>query len=1188
MATPTKSAFDPFVLLNEPNDRNVAVPETPLRRLNYFDGKFLRSSDLQLEQRYLRSLIDYSNQAGGSGVVHGYSVGLAAGDGLRIGSGLAIDGLGRVLLLNSERTVSIARLIEQSRQAVYIRKRAGHPIGFADCEIVKDLAVVQPAQAAEAYVVSIAFVEALCGEEDVYGKICEQACVTDTARPYWVEGVVVRARPLVLSTPLKKYAAVPVALQHLRSRMASAYFADEAGRVPDFISATGLENGAWCAGAEADNPGEVDIAVIGRRGAATLFLDPWMVRRERIETPPRRYWAWRMRMRPWDVFLAQVLQFQCQLAGMLGKGSVPIYEFDPCDDQRQLINKAARSMTTFKNAYLKAGGVEKNFIEALKLPDIAGGVELSKHFQELLDFEQQFKAIGRRKKFLRSSRILIDGGIVELPSAGYLPVDPHGRESIQGQVRRLMGEGVDLRFCAVTADFVAHALEEAQHMDRIDLIQGIADPRPEIRPDLDILVPDATIERRPLMLGRGFEFGAYAFDTLLQAKKGQFFPAVEVGGAKMAVDENFRVVVPGAAAKIELDGVMDERLELVRQIITRGGRLTGVARTDPLETGGGTFHLAGASDDRLRRATMFHSALDMMEVMVKAREAEPEAERSMFTGAKAAMEEVLARPAAGERRERAAAAVRPVIGRNEGDIIERDDASRVSLWSSARVPRNPFTMRAAQQTTIALRVVLGRSDENAAAVDLRLDGTLTLEADPTTTGRVRSVYVDIEGRSHIEITKADGVSVGFGGPVKTRVKLEWYDDGNRQGIKATLASGKQARIVGLVVLPSIMDAEADAELLLGIDTADGTVYFGGAEFREDADVFRAGNSFHDLAVRAIDFIGNALQDATFAAEAKKALFAPATDESEDIIHAVRDWVLFHRRRVKDCGGTISVARPEPPKRPPPPVVRPMQYAVYDIQLGPNDVAKVATALKAGTGTMQLTKARYVGNVQFGQDDEALQASSRAAFPPLWANLNPGKVLYGGVIASTGDAADNGPLSVGRLESLAQITDPPSTPAPAPIWRMLPSPISDFNPRGGDGVIILFTLKSDPITWTNEVILIKARGDAILDEIQEEGFGGGRYNGGLTAPLGVVHFTDDVIDMTDLGRVAAQLTAQGGVRDVLKVVVVSQQATAAALVPQAQRIIRELGGAVGIPVSSVQLTLAQGAPPSPVVTLLLKK
>ncbi len=40
------------------------------------------------------------------------------------------------------------------------------------------------------YLLTVCHAEGLCGEEDVYGKLCEDACVTSTDRPFRVEGTV--------------------------------------------------------------------------------------------------------------------------------------------------------------------------------------------------------------------------------------------------------------------------------------------------------------------------------------------------------------------------------------------------------------------------------------------------------------------------------------------------------------------------------------------------------------------------------------------------------------------------------------------------------------------------------------------------------------------------------------------------------------------------------------------------------------------------------------------------------------------------------------------------------------------------------------------------------------------------------------------------------------------------------------
>src|SRR5215211_1536246 len=101
-----------LVLAGEQRGITIIPQPTPLTRLHYFDGKFLRAADLELEQRYLRRAVELANLGGGAGVVHGLDTTLAGDDRLRIGAGLAVDPDGGLLLLPGEVTVGIQELIE--------------------------------------------------------------------------------------------------------------------------------------------------------------------------------------------------------------------------------------------------------------------------------------------------------------------------------------------------------------------------------------------------------------------------------------------------------------------------------------------------------------------------------------------------------------------------------------------------------------------------------------------------------------------------------------------------------------------------------------------------------------------------------------------------------------------------------------------------------------------------------------------------------------------------------------------------------------------------------------------------------------------------------------------------------------------------------------------------------------------
>jgi hypothetical protein len=485
------AAGTPLLLVGDTGGITVVSPSTPLRRLNYFDGKFLRAEDFTVEQSYLRELVALSNQGLGPGVVYGYDTTQATGDAIQVGPGLAIDPSGKVLLLQSTVTQNVQALIDATRKRAAPPPDASGKIGgFSDCVEVVAPAPTTVVQTSDLYVIAICAAEALCGQEDVYGVACQEACVTASDRPYRLDGIVLRAIPLQLVTPYPTSKAVDIgADRYLRAKVAHSWFADEQLRHPSAISRAGLLTQVWCLGAGyAFDCCEVPLAVVARAGASTLFLDAWTMRRERIDAPARRYWQWKMRMRPWDVFLAQVLQFQCQLADLLAGVVVPGDRGrDPCGDAHQAIGEAARfveqvraGLASYREARTAANNAAQPPLLALSLTGIS---DLGTRLKTLL----QAAATPAQP----TDRVLIRGGIIELPPAGYLPVVSGASVSVNAQVRALLGEGVDLRFCITSADYIAHAVEEAQHMDRISLLQGLDDPNH--KPKVDILVPDGQV-----------------------------------------------------------------------------------------------------------------------------------------------------------------------------------------------------------------------------------------------------------------------------------------------------------------------------------------------------------------------------------------------------------------------------------------------------------------------------------------------------------------------------------------------------------------------------------------------------------------------------------------------------------------------------------------------------------------------
>lgn len=454
---------------------------TILTRLHYFDGKFLRADALTLEQEYHRALVRLANLAGGWGVVHGLGISVSANL-LTVTPGLAITPAGSTVLLSNAVSVEVAKLIAAAAPAPASVGAAA----FHDCQ-AGAAAPTATSPGVGYYEITVGPLEGLCGNEEVFGKLCEDACVTDSQSPYWKEGMMLRLRPITLT--LAGSSAVPPAAVHLRNRVASAYFASEPWLSSSLLSAAGLASTAWCNPAALYGRDEVPVGLLVQEGATTRFIDAWSARRERMDTQARGYWQGRMTMRPWNVFLAQILQFQCQLPGVFTPGPAPAD--DDCQDIRDLLKASLTELVKLRQGYadssqqilnmLKEQGVENGtqFTSGFAAPD----AQLEKLTSALTEAQDGFTA-------LPAKRLLINAGFLDLPPAGYLPVDP-ARPSINEQLKRFFGEGVKLFFCTARPDYLAHAVEEVQHMERISLTRGLDDVQ-QVE-EVEIFVPNGKI-----------------------------------------------------------------------------------------------------------------------------------------------------------------------------------------------------------------------------------------------------------------------------------------------------------------------------------------------------------------------------------------------------------------------------------------------------------------------------------------------------------------------------------------------------------------------------------------------------------------------------------------------------------------------------------------------------------------------
>ncbi len=1030
---------EPLVLVSKQAGVTVIPSETLLTRLNYFDGKFLRADDLRAEQQYLRYLVQLSNQAGGHGVAHGYTVTLGGGgDMLNVGPGLAIDPAGRVLLLPQPVSVSVQQLIDQSKEILKIVEamKAGNG-NFSDCEFVTGEPPSNVPQAGDLYLITVSHAEAYCGQAEVFGKLCEEACVSSTDRPFVVEGVVLRAVPLTLQTALAQSSAVLLTQQHLRSRVASAYFADERLRIPSLISKEGLGSSVWCFGAEPAKYADVPIGVIARAGQSTLFLDAWTARRERIDPQARRYWQWRMRMRPWDVFLAHVLQFQCQLSDLFKKTPDPGSD-DPCLNERKVIAEAAGVIKQL-NDYFSAVSAK---LAALNLPDpnaVQAALGLTEeHFSKYADLGKKLDTVKEADFTGKLDHLLINGGIVELPSAGYLPVAPSSTISVNKQVRAMLGDGVDLRFCIVRPDYPAHALEEAQHMERISLLEGLDNPAN--KPEVDILVPDGEIiTSEQAAPGGGFEAGV-TFSPVLS----NFLSHLLTG-------------------ELEFD---------LEDIPTQEVVYKGAARVERFGSGGGALHLAtiaqlqlpvlpagGTATVILDEQAALNSNAKPASAQARGRKAaakgkvtevQPEATLNAFKRVKEAAFKTVSASASFDASFPSAEAFADAPG-----VSTTGQQFASGLWFSMKSDVNIFALAQNDTASLDLRsVIAAPSGQSKNCIDTRLHGELTVD-------QVQDKADERLVSGHMSVMASFDVDVS--GEMVHKVEGEPFK------FQASLKSTGQDHVIFFRIEQLQRPVGFDMKIQLGGNplAADfGAVFFDRRDGSKAVDMISSdllsnpavsepANAAHVGAVSSLQLLATALGEPAFFNTSSKLLFPPAPPAGgEMLVRATHDWVLFHRRRRRQC----EVEAPPQPKV----TVPTRRYTVYQVPFDGsiNGAGGLASVIEEIRDDLPGIKAAAVAElfkkltvVEFGADGATLNTPS-ATLLSAW-EAKPGQPLIYGAILTQGAALQDGDaLALGRLNSVRQVVGSATAVHPQAVFETM-SPIpAAIETTGVDGVMLL--------------------------------------------------------------------------------------------------------------------------------------
>lgn len=987
-------------------------PSTPLKRLNYFDGKFLRAGDFDVEQGYLRQLVALSNQGLGSGVVYGYDTTLGSGDTIQIGPGLAIDPSGKVLLMQATATQSIQPLIDASKKLAPSAPDASGKTGagtFNDCIEVAAPPPTTVIAVSDIYVIAICSAEALCGQADVYGKLCEEACVTSTDRPYRLDGIVLRAIPLQLVTPFPTSKAVAISSDlYLRSKVAHSWYADEVLKHPSAISRAGLLSTVWCMGAGYDSSCcEVPLAVIARAGATTIFLDAWIVRRERMEAPARRYWQWKMMMRPENVFLAQILQFQCQLAELLDGIATPGRPTDPCANERQTLGEAAQlieelrtGLTSYRSATAMASASAQPALMSLSLTRVS-------------DLQEKISGVLKGAGTLAQAKhgALISGGMIETSSVGYLPVMNGTSVSVNDQVRALLGDGLDLRFCIATADYIAHEVEKGQHMDRISLVQGIDDP--SNKPKVDIIVPDGKLAAGTSSPGAGL------YDAVVT------YSAQQTGG----------LAYRGAGREEALDA---------------GGTALYAAGAGVSQSAPSKFAAIASS---LGKKTLTPEKLTITPNLAANEFVSSTAADTVSLAARAARTAILARSFTSK-----AGITMPAAETEATNVSARESAD--GFWLTARGEKELKSLAAGTQTQVSARLLIGSHPAAPIAYEMMFNGRLSIAAvgagGNTLTGSVNGLTTI--GAFKADQAKQQETEILFVAHMNLNAKLAYTGDDQNGSVTLTLQAPGST---DSYIFTKTYAGTAHVTYMVAISTNANVVQLAKLDLLTDTAVVDPANQNHVLAQNGLDIVQASLIESQpeFEQQAATELFPnlpPAT--AELVIQAVRDWVMFTKRREEQCALDVEPTPSAPPR----------SYQVINIRAKNADDAKryvedltanlqdpatlgnwLKALFEAGNSRIRLV-IRFAAN-------SATALSDLSAAESDWRLLNPGDTIQ--LAAAGAKDETDGALQLSRIRTFesAISADSKEDPAAKEI-AILPYPQSAI-PAGADGVMLLVTTAS---------------------------------------------------------------------------------------------------------------------------------
>lgn len=1071
---------------------------SPLTRLHYFDGKFLKADALSQEQAYHRTRVRLSNQAGGWGVVNGLGIDVI-GNELIVDGGLAITPAGNFVMNVAGVKASLDELLKIAEKAP--------PEGNADfqpcvTELGKSKGTTTTTSGLQIYEITVGPIDTLCGNEPVYGKLCESACVSDSRHPYWREGMVLRLRPISLKLPSS---ATPLTSTHLRNRIASAYFALEPGSTSDLLSRAGLQGDGWCATASLYGRDEVAIGLLTRDGTA-INVDSWAARRERMDSQARGYWQGRMAMRPWNVYLAQILQFQCQLSGVLDDQTGVVKPASDCDELRVALDKARKEIAALQKKYAASSKqMVERFAGRVTKADTQWAIDESKvSGASLYELSDSLSKLEVGSGALPANRLLLNSGFQQLPPAGYLPIEP-SKTTVSEQLSRMFGEGVRLHLRAARADVLPHLLEEAQHMERISLTKGLDNPKD--LEDVEVFIPDGQLNTVAAQTeGIWWQTTAVAPVTSLMA----VMDDMEMTTDSKDIKNNFKALIDAAANRAKKARMLAESgggaieqaagTRNVSSVITHIDDVLqqdGLTRTEAREDG--TFGLtAVVSIDLLDAQTLRAEQIDASNVVLS------QAETPTATAAP----EPKASDASGLNVEPGATEVRMLKMGNEAATAEMTQVviarlQEVATYVAADIATDPFGLSVGEDARIKLEWMTMFAIKGAlSARYVRADGDLTIERIAKK-GSQTTLYVQLDitgtqvfyedgGKTPHSVNGSIRLALVRQGDGRTGVLL--IDDAQANPdtpeVEVDWSSAPQTATVSLINTAA-QDASSQQVLQLLGDKPDAqpvkqSSYMrinSGMRINQTTDQQRdevlnlaalpampaTSSAIGASAMNALTTLSDFLNDAAFLARASARLF-PQPKSSRNDVTALHDWVMFRRMRPAFCNDVIAAA----------PTVNVEAFQVWHLKLRSNEELQyLLKAMKAGHDEVFLKlQPKRVGVLRY-QDENTASEESPARVLAMWKQAKPGAQVALARVWETTPEAGQGWQNHFRvremLDEISTLTKPPAAGNGAiATLKEAPGPLADGATEGGMLVVTIDKEETETTVVPHRVIMVPFR------------------------------------------------------------------------------------------------------------------